>query len=251
MTNDNEVLKRQARNILFAGCMISAIYGLPFNLMPVTLGSAADAYSFNAQQIGLLGSALLAGAVLGNWIVFFVIKRFNWQKISAIGIVMVATGFGFSPFTGGSYLLYVAWFFAGIGFALPFTVALQTLAGLGNQEKTMGTKLTSEVLLGAVLLYLFPVFLVSRWGFNGAVLGLSAWMLLGLTVLSRIPRTYMNLNGAQTEAAFDFRSNLPAIVALLTLLVFSVVKPVFGPLLSGLVTISEWHPDIWASSWLF
>jgi predicted MFS family arabinose efflux permease len=154
-------------------------------------------------------------------VVFALINRFSWRSICAAGALLSAAGFMVSTTVTDIKLLYAAWFIAGLGAGLPFSIAIQTLAELGNQERVMGLKLTAEVLLGAALLYLFPVLLIAHWQYDGAAFGIAIALLLGLPVIRKIPSTHRTQRPRQTgDRAIPWTENLPAIIALATLAIF-------------------------------
>ena len=209
---------RPVRGLLLGGCLLSALFALAFNLLPVTLGSAADHFQLQPREIGFLGSSLLAGWVLGSSLTFVLVAQFNWRQIVAGGIVLACAGFLASTQVNSSAQMNLCWFVAGVGAGLPFSIALQALATLGNQERVMGAKLTSEVLLGAVLLYLFPILLIDRWGYIGAAIGMAAALAAGIFVLRLVPRGPITVGTASTRnAGVSWRDNLPAIIALIVL----------------------------------
>ena len=210
-----------ARGLLLGGCLLSALFALAFNLLPVTLGSAADHFQLQAREIGYLGSSLLAGWVLGSSLTFVLVARFNWRQIVAGGITLACAGYLASTQVNSIAHINLCWFVAGFGAGLPFSIAIQALATLGNQEQVMGIKLTSEVLLGAALLYLFPILLIDRWGYTGAAIGMAAALAAGFFVLRLVPSGPITVGAATTHhAGVSWRDNLPAIVALIVLGIF-------------------------------
>lgn len=48
---------RNTLAIMLAASFASTIGGLPFNTLPILLGSMVDSLGFTVEQIGLLGSA--------------------------------------------------------------------------------------------------------------------------------------------------------------------------------------------------
>lgn len=176
------------RNLIVAGCLLSALFALPFNLMPILLGSLADKFGMNAREIGVLGSSLVFGWLAGSTSTYFLAARFNWRVIVAIGMALTVSGYLISNVVADSRLLSLSWLLVGLGTSVPFSIAIQLLGELGHQERLMGLKQGSEVLLGAVLLFVLPTFFISRWGYAGGAISTAAVLLLGVTVLRNIPR---------------------------------------------------------------
>jgi predicted MFS family arabinose efflux permease len=159
---------------IVTACMLSAIGIACWNLLPVTLGSAADAYLLKDQQIGLLGSSLLTGWVLATVPAFFYMHTMDRKWVTIIGALVAALGSAASQFVDTVSLLYLTWGFAGFGMAMVFCVSIQLITELGNIERSFGLKLVSEVTGGAVLVYAFPVFIISVWHYVGASYGVAA-----------------------------------------------------------------------------
>lgn len=172
---------------ILAYCLISAAVGLTLNLMPINLGSAADQYHLEPRQIGLLGSTLLWGFVLGGAACFWLLSRVNWRLLAALGLVVLALAFWSSHYAGSTSVLYAAWFIAGLGAGLPFSIAIVGLTSLGDPERMIGLKLMTEVLLGAALLFVVPTFVLARWHYAGAATVMSVAALLGLAAVPLIP----------------------------------------------------------------
>ena len=172
---------------LLTACILSALFALPFNLLPIVLGSAADYFSLNTQQTGLLGSSLTGGWVLGTGLAFWLMRFIGWRSLAVSGIAVAVMGYLLSLLTGDVKLLYLGWAMAGLGSPAPFCIALKMLTAKGDQERNMGIKMASEVFFGAALLYLFPVLLIQQWQYPGAATGMATCMALGMLVVRHIP----------------------------------------------------------------
>lgn len=209
------------KSILIAGCALSALYALVFNLLPINIGSAAEAFSLTYPQMGALGSLTLGGWVIGSIIAFALLNRMNWKQICTIGAVLASAGFIASAQVTEISHLNITWFIAGLGAGMPFSIAIQALGELDDPDRVMGMKLASEVFLGAALLYLFPVLLIARWAYDGAAYGIAVMMLIGIFAVSRMPRTHRAETGhAEEHVKVGFGDNLPAVIALVTLAIF-------------------------------
>ena len=208
----NDVL-RKGRSLIVAGCVLSALFALPFNLLPILLGSLADTYSLAAEQIGLLGSALTTGWLAGSITTFILMPRLSRRVLASAGISLTIAGYLLSNVAGSLTLLDATWFLVGFGTSIPFSIAIQSLGEVGGQERVMGMKQGSEVFLGAMLLYLFPVIFMLRWGYAGASVGLAAILLTGFLVLKRIPRR-ANVQSVTREVSSIITGNGRAWVAL-------------------------------------
>ena len=176
------------RKLIVAGCLMSALFALPFNLMPVLLGSLADKFDMNPREIGVLGSSLVFGWLCGSSATYFLAHRFDWRIVVSAGMSLTIVGYLLSDIVSDLRLLNATWFLAGVGTSIPFSIAIQLLGELGHQERLMGLKQGSEVLLGAVLLFLLPAVFISQWGYAGGAIATSVVLLLALSVIRNVPR---------------------------------------------------------------
>ena len=208
------------RKLIVAGCLASALFALPFNLMPVLLGSLADKFSMNPQEIGVLGSSLVFGWLCGSTSTYFLAARFNWRIIVAAGMSLTILGYLVSNVVADLRFLNLSWFVAGLGTSIPFSIAIQLLGELGHQERLMGLKQGSEVLLGAVLLFVLPAFFISKWGYAGGAVGTAAVLLVGVTVLRNLPR-HSTIHHPKAEIAKSPSRNKSAWVVLGAYAVFA------------------------------
>ena len=168
---------------IWTACILSAIGIACWNLLPVTLGSAADSYLLSDQQIGLLASSLLTGWLIATVVAFFFMQKFDRRWVTALGACLAAIGSIASQFGDGLGLLYLTWGLAGFGMAIVYCVSIQLIAELGDIERGFGFKLISEVSGAAILLYIFPVFIISVWHYAGASYGVAAVYLSALIFL--------------------------------------------------------------------
>ena len=56
---NTELRKQTMFTVILAASLASTIGGLPFNSLPVMLGSMADSFALDAKTVGLLGSICL------------------------------------------------------------------------------------------------------------------------------------------------------------------------------------------------
>jgi predicted MFS family arabinose efflux permease len=166
---------------------IAGVVNIPFNAMPMILGSAADQFQLIPRQIGLLGGATLAGWVAGTALCFFILHRINWRSVAGAGLLVAVAGIQMSVFSPSLSLLYLSWFILGFGASLPTCVAFEVVALTRNQERAFGILTLAIVLVSAAVLYFFPLLILPRWGYQGLVFGLAVLFLLALAIVWTLP----------------------------------------------------------------
>lgn len=81
---------RKTMAIMLAASFASTIGGLPFNTLPILLGSMVDSLGFSVERVGLLGAVCFAGYLLGTLMAVVLIDRLNWRGCSVLDDVMAA-----------------------------------------------------------------------------------------------------------------------------------------------------------------
>ena len=99
---------------MLSASLASTIGGLPFNLLPVMLGSMADSFGLDAKAVGLMGSVCFAGYLVGTLGAPLWMNRLNWRVLTAVSTAGTALFFALSAGVDQVSLLYIMW--ALIGF---------------------------------------------------------------------------------------------------------------------------------------
>lgn len=73
---------RKTMAIMLAASFASTIGGLPFNTLPILLGSMVDSLGFSVERVGLLGAVCFAGYLLGTLMAVVLIDRLNWRWLT-------------------------------------------------------------------------------------------------------------------------------------------------------------------------
>lgn len=157
--------------ILFAASFASAIGGLPFNTLPVILGSLADSLSLDPQGMGLLGSICTGGYLLGALSAPLWVDRINWKVVTAAAAVGVAVVLSVSA-TATAAILKMALAAFGFCAALMHCLGNRMIAELPDKERGFGTRLFVELVFIAGVLAILP-FAIARAGYLGAALTLA------------------------------------------------------------------------------
>lgn len=175
------------RDAAIVASLLAGIANLPFNVMPLILGVAADAFHLIPTQMGLLGAAMLMGWVGGTLFSFFALHRLNWRFAALGGVGLITLGLQASLHVQGVIALDTCWFVLGLGAALPTCVAFEILGQTATPERSFGMMTLTVVLASALVLWLFPLLLIGRWGYAGLVNGLTACFLLQTFLIPGVP----------------------------------------------------------------
>lgn len=81
---------------MLSASLASTVGGLPFNLLPVMLGSLADSFELDAQAAGFMDSTCFSGYLLGTLGAPVWMNRLNWRVLTVISAAGTAFFFALS-----------------------------------------------------------------------------------------------------------------------------------------------------------
>ena len=164
--------------VLLAASMISAIGAVFFLIMPLFLGVLAEEYGLSDTQIGLLGSAYLAGFTLLSTSAIVWIDRANLRRITGLGLASLIACCAILVFGKSFTYVLVVVSAMGCGAGTVFAVALRIISNTKNPDRGFGVKLFAEQVLGASLLLIIPAYFLPSWGLTGLIIAVVAAILL-------------------------------------------------------------------------
>lgn len=174
--------------VMAAASLASAIGGLPFNALPVLLGSLAETFALPAATVGYIGSTCFAGYLVGTLGAPLWMNRLDWRVLTVVSALGTAGAFAASAFVQHAAALYPAW--AAIGFfASTMTcLGMRVLSDLPDKVRAFGVRQGTELAVTAIVLFALPPLVIAVWHYQGAALALAGVvLLLGLSAF-RVPR---------------------------------------------------------------
>lgn len=176
---------------MLAASLASTIGGLPFNALPVLLGSLADTFALDAKAVGLMGSSCFAGYLAGTLGAPFWMNRLDWRWLTCISAVGTALSFALSASITELRLLYAIWALIGFFASTMTCLGVRILADLPNKERAFGVRQGVELSVTAAVLFALPPLVIAPFKYAGAALALAGVVaLLGLSALW-VPRRPM------------------------------------------------------------
>ena len=164
--------------LMVAASLASTIGGLPFNTLPVLLGSLADSFHLQPEQVGLLGSICFGGYLLGTLGAPIWMNRLNWRWLTVVGAIGTALYFALSAMVQALPLLYVSWACTGFFASTMTCLGMRMLSDLPNKERAFGVRQGVELSVTAAVLFALPPLLIARFQYAGAAWALAALVLL-------------------------------------------------------------------------
>lgn len=167
---------------MLTASLASTIGGLPFNALPVLLGSLADSFQLGTSAIGLMASVCFAGYLLGTLGAPFWMNRLNWRWLTLISAAGTAAAFACSAVVTELRLLYLMWALIGFFASTMTCLGLRILSELPNKVRAFGVRQGIELSLTAALLFALPPLVITHFKYPGAALALAGTVaLLGLS----------------------------------------------------------------------
>lgn len=167
---------------ILSASLASTIGGLPFNVLPVMLGSLADSFKLDAQTTGLIGSICFAGYLVGTLGAPFWMNRVNWRVLTIVSAVGTAASFALSSQVSTLELLFVVWALIGFFASTMTCLGMRILSDLPDKVRAFGTRQGVELSVTATVLFALPPLIISEYKYPGAALSLAAVVaVLGLS----------------------------------------------------------------------
>ncbi|MCP9758896.1 MFS transporter [Aquitalea sp. S1-19] len=172
---------------MLAASFASTIGGLPFNALPILLGTLSDSFSLGSAATGLLGSSCFAGYLLGTLLAALYMDKFNWPwltRLSALGAAGALLLSSQLPL----WFQYPLWALVGFFAALMTCLGLRIMGALPDKERALSLRLAIELAVTSAVLFVLPPLVIARWHYPGLVLSLSAIILLLSLSSLKLPR---------------------------------------------------------------
>jgi len=169
----------------------SGVGAMFYNILPLYIGAAQDAYSLTSFQAGTLGTAFFAGYNLATISAFFWIQRINWRVATLFWLIITFIGLIAGLFATSFQTLLLTVLISGMGFAALYGMGTRVLADTSDPSRWYGVKVGVEVMPGAVLLIVLPTTLLPSMGISGVI-----WGMIGMSVLLSFALITMPEDGA-------------------------------------------------------
>jgi predicted MFS family arabinose efflux permease len=184
VTPSAELRDRTLIAFMLSASLASTIGGMPFNLLPVMLGSLADSFALDAQAVGWMGSICFAGYLLGTLGAPLWMNRVNWRLLTVISAAGTALSFALSALVEHVPMLFVMWALIGFFASTMTCLGMRILADLPNKVRAYGVRQGVELSVTAAVLFALPPLVIAHFKYPGAALALAGVVvLLGVSSL--------------------------------------------------------------------
>lgn len=163
---------------MLAASLASTIGGLPFNALPVMLGSLADSFALDAQTVGWVGSVCFAGYLVGTLGAPFWMNRLNWRMLTLASTVGTAGAFALGTQVKDVQVLYGVWALIGFFASTMTCLGMRILTDLANPVRAFGIRQGVELSVTAAVLFALPPLVIANFKYPGA-----AWAMAGVVTV--------------------------------------------------------------------
>lgn len=164
--------------VMLAASIASTIGGLPFNALPVMLGSLAEAFKLEPAAVGFMGSVCFAGYLVGTLGAPLWIERLNWRLLTVISALGTAGSFALSAHITDLKGQYIAWALIGFFASTMTCLGMRILIDLPDKVRAFGVRQGVELSVTAAVLFALPPLVIAHWQYLGAASALAAVVLV-------------------------------------------------------------------------
>ena len=150
-----------------------------FNTLPLFLGVAADEYQLGSQGAGWLGTLYLGGFGLSSVAAAWLIARVNRPRLGLVLFLSSALLLAVASGTDSRLLFTLLLVGVGFSFGALYSLSFVITGERPNPTRAFGLKLLGEVLLGAAVLAVVPVFILPHYGLGGMLAVFAALAVCG------------------------------------------------------------------------
>lgn len=173
---------------ILAASFASTIGGLPFNSLPVLLGSLADSYGLAPRTVGMIGSTCFAGYLAGTLGAPFWMNRLDWRVLSLVSAAGTAAAFALAAVERQLPVIYVALALIGFFASTMMCLGVRVLSDVPDKVRAFGVRQGTELSVTAAVLFALPPLAIARWHFQGAAWALAAVVAVLAVSVVRVPR---------------------------------------------------------------
>jgi predicted MFS family arabinose efflux permease len=206
-------------NTITAAVALSCIGVFGILAAPIFTNILGVSLQLDADQIGLIIFAEIAGAALASILAAFWIQKANWRVAASLAVMTVIVINFISGFQTDATALVILRFLAGfLGQGTAFAVAIGIINSSSNPDRLFGFSVASQVSIGVLTLLVLPG-LGEVYGIKGVLWPLGALAIIVLPMVLWVPtRSPKQLEAGGTAPVTG--SAMPAIVSLAILLIW-------------------------------
>ncbi|HUI58603.1 MAG TPA: MFS transporter [Steroidobacteraceae bacterium] len=193
-----------ARLRLVAAILVGVVGPEVFIVQPGFVQGLVEKLGFDDQSAGYAASIEVWGITATTLLMTFFAHRFNWRKVIAVSLLLVAVSNALCIGVHDRHLFVLLRFLAGAGAGSLISLSFTTVGLTENPDRNFGYLIMWVLLYGAVVLYLMPAAYAAT-GMNGVLLFFALFPLAALPLVRAFPE-----NGETAAAVEADAVDMPA-----------------------------------------
>jgi MFS family permease len=196
---DDKPVDVDSFKVLFAAIYLSVIGPEVFIVQPGFVQGLVEYAGFAETTAGDIASAEMWGIALTTVLMTFFASRFNWRRVCAVSLLVIAAGnlaslFADSPLWFGFWRLV-----AGLGAGGIISLGFAIVGLTRDTDRNFGWLIMWVLIYGAVVLFAMPT-AYRLVGFDGVIVFFALFALSGLAVLRWLPHSGTERSQVDTAA---------------------------------------------------
>ena len=193
---------------LTAAVVLGTLGALTIMVVPGFVMLIGGQSALDDRQLGYVASWDINASAAAIGLATFLIARWSWRQLAAIGLVLIVAGSLFTAVNHTYTAMVAARICAGVGEGLAIAVAFAALGSAVNPDRAFGIYLVVGLTASAAILGALPT-LQSRFGSPAVFESMAGLTLLSMTLLPWLPRGADTLS-PHTEATAPVSKHLAA-----------------------------------------
>lgn len=170
-------------------CIILNVIGISaFLILPLLIGAAANSLHFNEQELGFMGSAIMAFAALSSIFSIFWIRRVNWKSAAFAALLLMCFTNVFALFVEHKTFFVILIALSSFGGGSLYAIALTALSDSVHADRYFGYSIAAQVTFQVVSLMMLPLW-IEQFGIHALLIIFIIIDIIGLVLLRWLPNS--------------------------------------------------------------
>lgn len=174
------------RSAVISAIILNVIGISGFLILPLLVGAAAKSLNFNEQELGFMGSAIMASAAISSIFAIFWIRKINWQFAGFIALLLMCFAHVFALFVEQKMFFTILIALSSFGGGTLYAVALTALSDSTHADRYFGYSIAAQVSFQVVSLMILPPW-IEQFGIHTILTLFIIIDVIGLVLLRWLP----------------------------------------------------------------
>ncbi len=205
--------------IVVAASLISVAGSIVYLISPIMIGSAMESFNFTSSQSGFMLSVYFAGYTLITASAIYWLPRMNSRHVAFYATVSFIFSLLIAAISRNYSTILMMMLISGAGAGILYGLSVAIIAETDEPDKNYGIALASQLILGSILLFLGPSFLVPKWGLAGLFVGTAIFVAVIGVCLPWMP-TQLRQSTIERDGNIPNTTKVPVFFSIIALFVW-------------------------------